>query len=186
MILKDQANAALRLGDVTTIDLTERTVTSEHHGQTTLTGYDSLIVPAGAQQSHFGNDHFAEHTPGMKTIDEALELHGRTLRALEQAEDTTDAPERTRLPTFVAAGAGPTSVEITGQIAELAHRTLVEAHTSFQPRDARSFSTTPPGRHCRRSETTSFRGGGNPRKAGRRGAAGCVGDRRRRRRTDRS
>ncbi|ABG99037.1 MULTISPECIES: NAD(P)/FAD-dependent oxidoreductase [Rhodococcus] len=137
MILKDQANAAVRLGDVTTIDLTERTVTSEHLGQITVTGYDSLIVSAGAQQSYFGNDHFAEHAPGMKTIDDALELRGRILGAFEQAEVTTDPRERARLLTFVVVGAGPTGVEMAGQIAELAHRTLVGAYSNFDPRDAR-------------------------------------------------
>ncbi len=187
MILKDQANAAVRLGDVTTIDLTERTVTSEHLGQTTVTGYDSLIVSAGAQQSYFGNDHFAEHAPGMKTIDDALELRGRILGAFEQAEVTTDPQERARLLTFVVVGAGPTGVEMAGQIAELAHRTLVGGVLQL-----RSAGCT--DRPARRSlggtaavrRQPRFRGGGNPRKAGCGGAAGCVGDRRRRRRTDRS
>ncbi|MFE7417872.1 NAD(P)/FAD-dependent oxidoreductase [Rhodococcus sp. NPDC057529] len=137
MILKDQANAAVRLGDVTGIDLTERTVTSEHLGQSTVTGYDSLIVSAGAQQSYFGNDHFAEHAPGMKSIDDALELRGRILGAFEQAEVTADPRERARLLTFVVVGAGPTGVEMAGQIAELAHRTLAGAYTNFDPRDAR-------------------------------------------------
>ncbi|MFD6064212.1 NAD(P)/FAD-dependent oxidoreductase [Rhodococcus wratislaviensis] len=137
MILKDQRNATIRIGNVTTIDLAARTVTSEHLGRTTVTGYDSLIVSAGAQQSYFGNDHFAEHAPGMKTIDDALEIRGRILGAFEHAEVCDDPDERKRLLTFVVVGAGPTGVEMAGQIAELAHRTLVGVYTNIDPRTAR-------------------------------------------------
>ncbi|MBV6755476.1 NAD(P)/FAD-dependent oxidoreductase [Rhodococcus opacus] len=137
MILKDQSNAAVRVGNVTSIDLSAQAVTSEHLGQTTVTEYDSLIVSAGAQQSYFGNDHFAEHAPGMKTIDDALELRGRILGAFEHAEVCEDPSERDRLLTFVVVGAGPTGVEMAGQIAELAHRTLVGTYTNIDPRNAR-------------------------------------------------
>ncbi|GCE37913.1 NADH dehydrogenase [Rhodococcus wratislaviensis] len=137
MILKGQRNAAVRAGNVTSIDLSAQTVTSVHLGRTTVTEYDSLIVSAGAQQSYFGNDHFAEHAPGMKTIDDALELRGRILGAFEQAEVCEDPDEWGRLLTFVVVGAGPTGVEMAGQIAELAHRTLVGAFTNIDPRNAR-------------------------------------------------
>ncbi|RZT07706.1 NADH dehydrogenase [Mycobacterium sp. BK558] len=136
IVLKSQRNVAVRLGDVTTIDLAGRTVTAEHAGITTVTGYDSLIVAAGAHQSYFGNDHFAEHAPGMKTIDDALELRGRILGALEEAEVCADPQRRARLLTFVVIGAGPTGVEMAGQIAELAHRTLRGAYRNIDPRDA--------------------------------------------------
>ena len=102
-----------------------------------MTEYDSLIASAGAQQSYFGNDHFAEHAPGMKTIDDALELRGRILGAFEHAEICEDPEERERLLTFVVVGAGPTGVEMAGQIAELAHRTLVGTYTNIDPRTAR-------------------------------------------------
>ncbi|TQC41512.1 NAD(P)/FAD-dependent oxidoreductase [Rhodococcus sp. WS4] len=137
MVLKKQSNASVMLGDVTDIDLSERRITSTHRGRTTTTGYDSLIVSAGARQSYFGNDHFAEHAPGMKTIDDALELRGRILGAFERAELSTDPEERARLLTFVVVGAGPTGVEMAGQIAELAHRTLVGAYRNIDTRDAR-------------------------------------------------
>ncbi|REE73921.1 NADH dehydrogenase [Rhodococcus wratislaviensis] len=137
MVLKKQSNASVMLGDVTDIDLTARRITSTHQGRTTTTGYDSLIVSAGARQSYFGNDHFAEHAPGMKTIDDALELRGRILRAFERAELSMDPEERARLLTFVVVGAGPTGVEMAGQIAELAHRTLVGAYRNIDTRDAR-------------------------------------------------
>ncbi|MFC9838620.1 NAD(P)/FAD-dependent oxidoreductase [Rhodococcus sp. NPDC127530] len=137
MVLKKQSNASVILGDVTGIDLAARRITSTHRGGTTTTEYDSLIVSAGARQSYFGNDHFAEHAPGMKTIDDALELRGRILGAFERAELSTDPEERARLLTFVVVGAGPTGVEMAGQIAELAHRTLVGAYRNIDTRDAR-------------------------------------------------
>ncbi|MFD7009541.1 NAD(P)/FAD-dependent oxidoreductase [Rhodococcus jostii] len=137
MVLKDQPNATVVLGEVTTLNLSARTVTSVQDGRPTVTEYDSLIVSAGAQQSYFGNDHFAEHAPGMKTIDDALELRGRILAAFDHAELATDPDERAKLLTFVVVGAGPTGVEMAGQLTELAHRTLVGAYRNFDTRDAR-------------------------------------------------
>jgi NADH dehydrogenase len=124
VVLRKQENVQVLLGDVTHIDLSERTVTSELLGHTYKTPYDSLIVAAGAGQSYFGNDHFAEWAPGMKTIDDALELRGRILGAFEQAERSADPARRERLLTFTVVGAGPTGVEMAGQIAELAQHTL--------------------------------------------------------------
>src|SRR6185312_9067096 len=95
--------------------------------------FDSLIVAAGAQQSYFGNDEFATFAPGMKTIDDALELRGRILGAFEAAEVTTDPAERRRRLTFAVVGAGPTGVELAGQIAELAERTLAGAFRTIRP-----------------------------------------------------
>lgn len=123
-ILSTQKNATVILGEVADIDLEARTVTSRVQNRTIVTPYDSLIVAAGAGQSYFGNDHFAEFAPGMKSIDDALELRGRIFGAFELAEVSTDEAEIDRLLTFVVVGAGPTGVEMAGQIAELAQRTL--------------------------------------------------------------
>ncbi|MFD6895889.1 NAD(P)/FAD-dependent oxidoreductase [Rhodococcus sp. NPDC060086] len=124
MVLRKQDNTQVLLGEVDDIDLENRTVGSQFLERRTVTEFDSLIVAAGAGQSYFGNDHFAEFAPGMKTIDDALELRGRILGAFEQAELSDDPEEQARLLTFVVVGAGPTGVELAGQIAELAHRTL--------------------------------------------------------------
>ncbi|MFD6859913.1 NAD(P)/FAD-dependent oxidoreductase [Rhodococcus sp. NPDC060090] len=124
MVLRKQDNTQVLLGEVEDIDLANRTVGSQFLERRTVTEFDSLIVAAGAGQSYFGNDHFAEFAPGMKTIDDALELRGRILGAFEQAELSDDPEEQARLLTFVVVGAGPTGVELAGQIAELAHRTL--------------------------------------------------------------
>src|SRR3712207_6327316 len=136
-ILRHQENARVVLGEVTAVDLAARTVTSSILGRTTVHPYDELIVAAGAGQSYFGNDRFAEFAPGMKSIDDALELRGRIFGAFELAELATDPAERDRLLTFVVVGAGPTGVEMAGQIAELAHRTLRRDFRTIDPTQAR-------------------------------------------------
>jgi NADH:ubiquinone reductase (H+-translocating) len=137
VILREQRNAQVLLGDVTHIDLAGKFVVSELLGHTYKTPYDSLIIAAGAGQSYFGNDHFAEFAPGMKSIDDALELRGRILSAFEQAERSNDPERRKKLLTFTVVGAGPTGVEMAGQIAELAEYTLKGAFRHIDPTKAR-------------------------------------------------
>jgi len=136
-ILGRQRNAEVLLGEVTEIDLTQHTVTSRVLDQTRITAYDSLVVAAGAGQSYFGNDQFARFAPGMKSIDDALELRGRIFGSFEMAELAQDEEQRARLMTFVVVGAGPTGVEMAGQIAELAHRTLRHEFRRIDPRRAK-------------------------------------------------
>ena len=133
-VLKKQKNATVLLGRVTDIDIEAKAVTSVSPLGTTVTRYDSLIVAAGAGQSYFGNDQFSEFAPGMKSIDDALELRGRIFGSFELAELCDDPEEREEWLTFVVVGAGPTGVEMAGQISELAHRTL--------RRDFRRIDTT--------------------------------------------
>jgi NADH dehydrogenase len=120
VILRKQKNTQVLLGDVTGIDLGSKTVKSELLGQ-----------------SYFGNDHFAEFAPGMKTIDDALELRGRILSVFEQAERSSDPKRREKLLTFTVVGAGPTGVEMAGQIAELADHTLKGAFRHIDTTRAR-------------------------------------------------
>ncbi|HST82500.1 MAG TPA: NAD(P)/FAD-dependent oxidoreductase [Kineosporiaceae bacterium] len=136
-ILRRQRNARVVLGEVTDIDVAARTVTSRNAVGEAVTPYDSLIVAAGAGQSYFGNDHFAEFAPGMKSIDDALELRGRIFGAFEIAELITDPAEVEEWLTFVVVGAGPTGVEMAGQIAELAHSTLRRDFRNIDPTRAR-------------------------------------------------
>ncbi|OBF53009.1 NADH dehydrogenase [Mycobacterium sp. 852002-53434_SCH5985345] len=124
VVLRRQRNVQVLLGDVTHVDLAGKYVVSDLLGHTYETPYDSLIIAAGAGQSYFGNDHFAEFAPGMKSIDDALEVRGRILSAFEQAERSRDPERRAKLLTFTVIGAGPTGVEMAGQIAELAAHTL--------------------------------------------------------------
>ena len=137
VVLRRQRNVQVLLGDVTHIDLAGRFVASELLGHTYETPYDSLIVAAGAGQSYFGNDHFAEFAPGMKSIDDALELRGRILSAFEAAERSNDPERRAKLLTFTVVGAGPTGVEMAGQIAELADYTLKGAFRRIDSTRAR-------------------------------------------------
>ena len=136
-VLARQGNARVILGTVTEIDLEARTVTSVVLDQTTVTAYNSLVVAAGAGQSWFGNDHFAAHAPGMKSIDDALELRGRIFSAFEWAELATTPEDAAAYLTFVVVGAGPTGVEMAGQIAELSRRTLARDFRSIDPTSAR-------------------------------------------------
>src|SRR5215211_4405084 len=136
-ILKKQANATVLLGRVTDIDLGARTVTSVSPLGTTIARYDTLIVAAGAGQSYFGNDHFAEFAPGMKSVDDALELRGRIFGSFELAELLRDPEEIEEWMTFVVVGAGPTGVEMAGQIAELSRRALKRDFRNIDPSKAR-------------------------------------------------
>jgi len=137
VILRRQRNVQVLLGDVTHIDLARKVVVSDLLGHTYDTPYDSLIVAAGAGQSYFGNDEFAEFAPGMKSIDDALELRGRILSAFEAAERSNDPERRKKLLTFTVVGAGPTGVEMAGQIAELADYTLKGAFRNIDSTKAR-------------------------------------------------
>ena len=133
-ILRKQGNVQVLLGEVTAIDIRRRMVTSAVAGVTTETPYDSLIVAAGACTSYFGSDEFEPFAPGLKCIDDALDLRGRIFGAFELAELSTDDQARREWMTFVVVGGGPTGVEMAGQIAELAYRVL---STDFRRIDTR-------------------------------------------------
>jgi NADH:ubiquinone reductase (H+-translocating) len=136
-VLRKQKNVEVLLGDVTAIDVENRTVTSMSPIGRKVTPYDTLIVAAGAGQSYFGNDHFAEFAPGMKSIDDALELRGRIFGSFEMAELLDDPKAVQEWLTFVIVGGGPTGVEMAGQIAELSHRALKRDFRHVDPTMAR-------------------------------------------------
>ena len=136
-VLRNQRNARVLLGEVVDVDLDGHDVVVETVSERQRVPYDSLIVAAGAAQSYFGHDEYAIHAPGMKTIDDALELRGRIFGAFEMAETEPDPTQRQAWLTFVVVGAGPTGVELAGQIAELAHRGLQHNYRSIDPRSAR-------------------------------------------------
>lgn len=142
-VLKRQKNVRVLLGAVTDVDLDRREVVSQSPLGELRTGYDSLIVAAGAGQSYFGNDRFAEHAPGMKSLDDALEVRGRILGAFELAEIAPDEATLDRLLTFVVVGAGATGVEMAGQIAELSRRTLPGTFRHIDPSRTRVVLVDP-------------------------------------------
>lgn len=136
-VLSGQDNLNVVKGEVVNIDIESKTVSTQLDELNRQYEYDSLIIAAGASQSYFGNDHFAKYAPGMKSIDDALGLRARIVEAFERAEITDDLAERERLLTFVVVGAGPTGVELAGQLAEMAHRTLAGEYSNFNPSSAK-------------------------------------------------
>ncbi|MDY5585004.1 MAG: NAD(P)/FAD-dependent oxidoreductase [Arcanobacterium sp.] len=136
-ILKDQKNVTVKLALVEDIDTEAKVVRWRNHNRPQETPYDTLIVAAGAGQSYFGNDQFAVFAPGMKTIDDALELRARIFGAFELAEIETDPEKIAQLLTFTVIGAGPTGVEMAGQIRELASKTLRKEFRNIDTSSAR-------------------------------------------------
>jgi len=136
-ILRKQKNVDVRLGWVRDVNVEARTVEVAGPGVTYTVGYDTLIFAAGSTQSYFGNTSFAEDAPGMKSVDDALELRARIFHAFEIADLQTDPADVERWMTFVIVGAGPTGTEMAGQIAELAHRTLPGQYKHIDPHQAR-------------------------------------------------
>jgi NADH dehydrogenase len=137
-VLRGLPSVTVELAEVDDFDLEQRVVHAKRIPDEPLElRYDSLIVAAGAGQSYFGHDEFALYAPGMKTIDDAIELRRRILGAFEFAEVATDATERRGWLTIVVVGAGPTGVELAGQIRELASRSLRGEFRSFDPSSVR-------------------------------------------------
>ncbi|MGE0216875.1 MAG: NAD(P)/FAD-dependent oxidoreductase [Mycolicibacterium sp.] len=131
-------NVTPLLGEAVGLDPRARRVTARRPDETTFTiDYDVLVIAAGMQQSYFGNPHFAQWAPGMKTLDDALSIRQRLYTAFEIAETLPPGPERDAWLTFAVAGGGPTGVELAGQIRELATRTLAHEFHSIDPEDAR-------------------------------------------------
>ena len=137
--LRRQKNARVLLGEVTALDLEARTVTVTDlpNGGEQALSYDVLAVAAGTHYSYFGHDDWAEHAPELKTLDGALELRDRILLAFEAAEVELDDAAREAWLTFVVVGAGPTGVEMAGQIAELSRDVLPREYRDVDTRQAR-------------------------------------------------
>jgi NADH dehydrogenase len=124
-ILRKQANVAVRLAEVTSIDLSGKSVDLlTPDGTTEKLGWDKLVLAAGASHSYFGNDQWARYAPGLKTLGDAFEIRRRVLAAFERAEWAPDPVTRNALLTFVVIGGGPTGVELAGALAEIAFWTL--------------------------------------------------------------
>lgn len=119
-ILRRQANTTVLQAEVVDFDLANQQVQLAD-GELP---FDSLIVAAGATHSYFGNDHWDQVAPGLKTIENATDIRARVLSAFERAERTEDPAERERLLTFVIVGGGPTGVELAGALSELSRHTL--------------------------------------------------------------
>jgi NADH:quinone reductase (non-electrogenic) len=137
-LLSDVRNLELVLAEVTGIDAAERRLLARRPlGEQIEFDYDYLILAAGVRQSYFGHDEYAAFAPGMKTIEDARRIRRRVFGAFEMAESATDPAERRRWLTFALVGAGPTGVELAGQIREVATKTLRREYRHIKPEDAR-------------------------------------------------
>src|SRR5947207_1009838 len=136
-ILRRQQNVEVLLANVTAIDPINKRVDMEPAGSDPAVPYDYLIVGAGATHAYFGHPEWADRAPGLKTLDDALEMRRRVLLAFEAAEREGDAGDQRRLLTFVIVGGGPTGVELAGALAEIARQSLRNDFRHIRPESAR-------------------------------------------------
>ncbi len=137
-LLAKHHNVEFELAEVTGIDAAAQKLTARRPlGEQIEFGYDHLILAAGVRQSYFGHDEYAAFAPGMKSIEDAMKIRRRVYGAFELAESATDPAERKRWLTFALVGAGPTGVELAGQIREVATKTLAKEYRHIQPADAK-------------------------------------------------
>ena len=135
-IFKRRRNVRVMLGEVTGLDLQARELhlrPGAGDADHLTVGYDTLIAAGGSRYSYFGHDEWESVAPEVKSLESALAMRGRLLGAFEAAELETDEEVRRALLTFVVVGAGPTGVEMAGQIAELARDTLRRDFRSMDP-----------------------------------------------------
>jgi len=133
-IVRDQENAAVQLGRVTSLNVADREILV---GERSIS-YDFLILATGARHAYFGNSHWEAAAPGLKTIADAIRIRERILIAFETAEaEECETEERTKLLTFVVVGGGPTGVEMAGAIAELSKKALAMDFRMIDPSTTR-------------------------------------------------
>ncbi|MES1945504.1 FAD-dependent pyridine nucleotide-disulfide oxidoreductase [Salinisphaera sp. PC39] len=133
VLLRRHKNVRCLMSTAVDVDPARRVLIHEH-GEL---GYDTLIVATGVKHHYFGNDHWAENAPGLKTVEHALRMRREIFYAFERAEMESDPEARRRWLTFVVVGGGPTGVELAGAIGELAHRTMVGDFRRIDSREAR-------------------------------------------------
>lgn len=132
-ILSRHKNVTTLMDEVRHIDLPARRVQLKDH----VLEYDYLVIALGARTGYFGHDEWAQHTLGLKGLDDAMEIRKKVLLAFEQAESATDPQERSRLMIQVVVGGGPTGVEMAGSLAELARVVLKDDFRRIDPSSAR-------------------------------------------------
>ena len=132
-VLRKQSNARVLLAEAASVDLTNHCLVLKDGN----VPYDYLVLATGARHAYFGHEEWEESAPGLKSLEDALEIRRRILLAFERAERESDEHHRRALLTFVIVGAGPTGVELAGAIAEISRQVLVSDFRAIDPRDAR-------------------------------------------------
>lgn len=135
-LFREQFNARVLLGEVTSVDTARQQVVIGDGGETRLL-YDYLVLATGARHSYFGRDEWEPFAPGLKQVEDATEVRRRVLLAFERAEAAADAQEREALLTFLIVGGGPTGVELAGAVAELARFGMDKDFRRFDPAAAK-------------------------------------------------
>ncbi|MCW5580695.1 MAG: NAD(P)/FAD-dependent oxidoreductase [Luteimonas sp.] len=133
-ILRRQRNVEVRMATVGRIDAGGKRVLLDDGS---AIAFDFLLLASGATHAYFGNDHWAAHAPGLKTLDDALDLRRKLLLAFERAEAADDPGEREAWLSFAVVGGGPTGVELAGTLAEIARHTLKDEVRNIDPARAR-------------------------------------------------
>ena len=157
-ILRRQANAEVLLAEAVAVEADARQLVLDFG----RIRYDFLILAAGARHSYFGHEEWEPYAPGLKSLEDALEIRRRILLAFERAERESEPARRAALLTFVLVGGGPTGAELAGAIGEIARHVLVSDFRAIDPRDAkillveagpRILSTFPPALSARAQES---------------------------------
>jgi NADH dehydrogenase len=136
-VLRRQSNVDVVLAGVDAIDVAAKEIVLEEDQQARRLPYDYLILAAGANHAYFGHDEWAPNAPGLKTLEDALDIRRRILLSFEEADREPDPARRKALMTFVVVGGGPTGVEMAGAIAEIARFSLARDFRHIDTRDAR-------------------------------------------------
>ena len=129
-ILRSQANVTVLMEEVSAVDTAARQVNLANGD---VIGFDFALLASGATHAYFGHDDWAEYAPGLKSLDDALDIRRRILSAFERAEASDDPEERKALLTFAIVGGGPTGVELAGTMAEIARHTLNHEFRRIDP-----------------------------------------------------
>ncbi len=134
-VLRGQENVTVLLAEANSIDIEKREIQLDYRTMS----YDYLVIAAGARHSYFGHDEWEPNAPGLKSLEDALDIRRRILIAFEEAERATDEATKNRLLTFVVVGGGPTGVELAGALGEISRHSLAQDFDHIDPRTAKIY-----------------------------------------------